>query len=339
MTDRIPATLTHPAWVRAISAHMTGAVHAQVPAHGLPRLESKLLRRRFPVAHFDSWLTPLTNSGLPTAAMTPTVDDALAMLEATECPILFRNLPIDHPVTGALLQAAAHVQIVKRWERAGLNLQGTYENWLQTNFDQKRRKELKRLRARLSEQGHLETRVLTKLDDVTPFFEAFLQLEQDSWKGKRGTAIASVPGAAKALEAGLIVMHAMGRLKFWQLTLDNKPLASLFAIIDDGEAGLGKIAHADSHAKYSPGVLVIMDATEDLLASEGLFRADSNAIPDHPMINRIWRDRIECMDVLLAGPTTSTASFQLLAKFLGTKDALKSKVKRVLAQTLGRKLS
>jgi CelD/BcsL family acetyltransferase involved in cellulose biosynthesis len=339
MTARSPATLTHPHWIRAISAHLPGAEHVKVPATGLARLEGALVKRSLPVPYYDSWLTPLSNSGLPSAGLPPSVPDALAMLDATESPILFRNLPVDHPVTQALLQAAGHQKVLKCWERAGLHLQGSYEDWLQNNFDHKRRKELKRLRARLSEQGKLESVSLREDADIKPFCDAFLKLEAQSWKGQRGTAIAMVPGAAKALEAGLRVMQDMGRLKFWQINLDGQPIASLFAIVDDGEVGLGKIAHAEAFAKYSPGVMVILDATEDLLKSGQHVRADSNAIPGHPMIDRIWRDRIACMDVLVASPSVPTHVFQFLSFWLGMKDAAKGLIKRILARTTGRKVS
>jgi CelD/BcsL family acetyltransferase involved in cellulose biosynthesis len=339
MNQRCPNTFNHPDWIRAISAHIPGALHIKVPATGLPRLSAALLQKSWPVTHADSWITSLSNSGLPAAGVEPTSVDALSLLDATESPILFRNLPIDHPTTEALLQAAAQSHILHRWQRAGLILNRSFDDWLQSNFDQKRRKELKRLRSRLAEQGKLESVSLQKNGDVLPFLRAFLTLEAESWKGNRGTAIANNADEAKALEAGLLAMHQSGRLKFWQINLDDKPIAALFAVSDDGEVTLGKIAHADAFAKYSPGVLIILDATADLLTDASLIRADSNAIPDHPMIDRIWRDRIECIDVLLAGPSTPTPVFHILVTWTGTKSALRSVIKRIFARTTGRRIS
>jgi CelD/BcsL family acetyltransferase involved in cellulose biosynthesis len=339
MTQRCPNTMNHPDWMRAISAHISGANFVQVPATGLPRLTTVLAKHSIPLRHFETWVTPLFNAGVPSAATQPTSSDVLALFEAAESPVLFRNLPVDHPVTESLLQTAPQVKVLKRWQRAGLNLHGTFENWLQTNFDQKRRKELKRLRARLSEQGKLESISLQPNDDITPFLQDFLKLEAESWKGKRGTAIANSPQAAKALEAGLLAMHKAGRLKFWQIKFNAETIATMFALTDAGEVSLGKIAHAGSFAKYSPGVLLILDTTADLLADGTFTRADSNAIPGHPMIDRIWRDRIECVDVLLAGPSTPNPVFQCLATWIGIKSASRSFVKHVLARTLGYRIS
>jgi CelD/BcsL family acetyltransferase involved in cellulose biosynthesis len=289
--------------------------------------------------HSDTWVTPLSPAGIPNSARQPDSADALALVDATETPILFRDLPLDHPTTQMLLQSATQTKIINRWKRAILHLEGTYENWLQTNFDQKRRKELKRLRARLSEQGQLESVELQSGDDLAPFTSAFLKLEVESWKGKRGTAIGNSPQATKALEAGLEAMHRAGRLKFWLIKFNQQPIAALFALTDDGEATLGKIAHANAFAKYSPGVLIILDATAALFADKTIIRADSNAIPDHPMIDRIWRDRLECVDALLAGPSTPVPVFKILSLWLGTKAAAKPIIKHYISRLTGRKIS
>jgi CelD/BcsL family acetyltransferase involved in cellulose biosynthesis len=339
MTMRCPNTFTHPDWIRAISAHLPGGEMLRVPGQGMARLSTVIQAKSWPIPHVDTWVTPLSPTGIPISARQPEPTDVLALIDATESPMLFRDLPVDHPTTDMLLQSATHTKIINRWKRAALHLEGTYENWLQTNFDQKRRKELKRLRARLSEQGTLESIELPPDGNLAPFTAAFLKLEVESWKGKRGTAIGNSPQATKALEAGLEAMHRAGRLKFWQINFNGEAIASLFALTDDGEATLGKIAHSNAYAKYSPGVLIILDATAALFADPTIVRADSNAIPDHPMIDRIWRDRIECVDALLAGPSTPTAVFQILSLWLGTKAALRPVIKRHLARLTGRKIS
>jgi Acetyltransferase (GNAT) domain len=334
-----PATFSHPDWTRAISAHVLGWTMVQVPATGMPRLSGLLQKKRWPIAHYDTWATPLTPTGLPAAGLPPRIEDALALLESTESPILFRNLKVEHPVTQALMEAATHHKTIKTWARAGLNLAGSYDDWLMTNFDQKRRKELKRLRTRLGEQGKLESIELDSKAKFEPFLQAFLPLEAKSWKGKRGTAVANDAQLQKGLAAGLHAMHGADRVKFWQINFDGKAIASLFALVDDGEVTLGKIAHDDAFAKSSPGVLIILDATASLMGQPGLTLADSNAMPGHPMIDRIWRDRIECMDVVLAGASTTAAEFNFLCRYIDTKFAAKDMAKRVLARWTGRKTS
>ena len=286
-----------------------------------------------------SWVTPLTASGTPHIAENLHAATITAFLSGQSRPFLFQAIAADGACHSALQQHAGRYAVFETWARAGLKISGTYENWLQTNFDQKRRKEFKRLRTRLSEQGNLVSEQLQSSSGVESFASDFLKLEATGWKGKRGTAVANDTQLQKALAAGLHAMHGAGRVKFWQINFDGQAIASLFALVDDGEVTLGKIAHDDAFAKSSPGVLIILDATASLIGQPGLTFADSNAMPGHPMIDRIWRDRIECVDVLLAGPSTPSPVFQLLSLFIGTQFAAKDKIKRVLAQWIGRKTS
>jgi CelD/BcsL family acetyltransferase involved in cellulose biosynthesis len=338
MYQQATATFTHPDWIRAISAHLPGANLFQLPATGFPRLSASLKPVSLPVRHFDSWVTPLTNGGLPAAA--PGGEDAVIdLLDAIESPVLFRNIPVEHPVGCAILSQATHINVITSWERAGLEVSGTYEEWLSRNFNQHRRKEFKRLRARLAERGEFAVRSLEPKGDLASFIENFLALEKSGWKGERGTAIANDPKLADALRNGLTAMHARGRVRFWEMTLDGKPIASLYALIDGGEASLGKIAHDEQWAKYSPGVLIILEATQSFFAEDGITFADSNAIPGHPMIDRIWRDRIACMDVLVAGPRVPSSTFALLSTFMQARHELRGLAKRAFIRLTGRKVS
>ena len=324
-------------------AQVPGAQLLSVPelanGQGLPRLAVALKAHGWPARYLESWITPLTSTGLPAASTVPSAQDAVALLERAARPIVFRSLPEGHPTTDALLAAASHHCFLSRWERAVLNVSGSYDTWLMENFDHKRRKELKRLRARLSEQGALTVSHLAEGDDLGPFLEAFLCLEAQGWKGKRGTAIKGDPRLVKGLEQGLQGLHNSGRVRFWMMQLDGRPIAALFALIDGNEATLGKIAHDEGFAKYSPGVQIILEATEALFAEEGIALADSNAIPDHPMINRIWRDRMTCMDVVLAGSSVTAAGFSTLVRYLGMKNATRSLLKRGFLRLTGRKRS
>ncbi|MFO1034333.1 MAG: GNAT family N-acetyltransferase, partial [Hyphomicrobiales bacterium] len=125
----------------------------------------------------------------------------------------------------------------------------------------------------------------------------------------------------------------------WMLVLDGKPVAALFALVSGHEAMLGKIAYDEGFSRYSPGVLVLLDATQCLFADEAVRFADGNAIPGHPMIDRIWRDRMECMDVVIAGPGVSSAAFRTVAGWHGTKDASRAVIKRFYLRATGRKTS
>lgn len=327
------------AWMRAVLAHAPDRRTLVKETPGNPFTLFAASRATLPLPHIVSNATALTPCPLPAVSRMPTVADARQFLDHLGAPLILRSVPGGHPVTAALLQAAAHVKVLKTWQRAALDVTGSFDGWLMQNFDHKRRKELKRLKARLSEQGTLAFLELQAGGSLTPHLTAFLAVESSGWKGRRGTAIDSDAVAAKGLSAGLKAMHTAGKLRFWTMALDGKPVASLFALIDGGEAVLGKIGYDEAFSKFSPGVLLVIEATKALFAEAGVRLADANAIPGHPMIDRIWRDRISCMDVVIAGPCVGAATFATVALYHGTKDAMRSTAKQVFLRATGRKQS
>ena len=73
------------------------------------------------------------------------------------------------------------------------------------------------------------------------------------------------------------------------------------AIIERGQASFSKIAYDETHARLSPGAMIILEATRSLFEEGGVMLIDSCAIPNHPMLDNIWRDRIAMADVMVAG--------------------------------------
>lgn len=331
MTDT-PATFNHPHWMRAILAQLadsggTAATRAAAAAG--------LVQRRFPITFCESLLTPLTPGGLPMAVG---ADGLARLVRDLGQPLVLRGVPKEQMAAHHLGQDLQVVPL-RRWQRAVINTTGSFDDWLMQNFDHKRRKELKRLRSRLSEQGDLQCHSLEPRGDLAPFVAAFLALEAQSWKGARGTAIRNSTQLENALREGLQAMHAQGKVHFWTLALDGRPIAALFALVDGGEATLGKIAHATDMAKYSPGVQVILQATEQFFADPAIALADSNAIPDHPMINRIWRDRRIVSDYVVAQAGAGGFAVSVLTRFLGTKDAARGLAKRAVQRATGRRMT
>ncbi len=64
-------------------------------------------------------------------------------------------------------------------------------------------------------------------------------------------------------------------------------------------AFLWKIAYREAAARFSPGVQLVLHLTEAQLGDETLAATDSCAVPRHPMIDRLWRDRMDLADVVV----------------------------------------
>ena len=100
-----------------------------------------------------------------------------------------------------------------------------------------------------------------------------------------------------------------------------------------------KIAHDEAYGKFSPGVLLVLDATQSLFVEGGVRLVDSCAIPGHPMIERIWRDRIAMADVLVAPAHISKARFRAVSIALLAHGKLRETAKQIFYKLMKRKMS
>jgi len=307
----VPAGLNRPEIVLPLMCHLEGAQVATVRSGPDLLLALPVYRKSLPPV-LTNWVTPLTPSGLPHLDR----DQGKAALEAflrwEAGPLMLTGIPASGPFWDTLPEASHRFAVVDRWERAALRPKGNFNTWFETNFDRKRRKEYRRLRARLGEQGRLESVALRTGEDVLSWVKALLELEAAGWKGRRGTALNQDRALAQAFTEAAMALHAAGRLRFWSLRLDGRTIATLFAIVEGDQAWLGKIAYDEAFAKFSPGVLLILDATETFFVDSGIAVVDSCAIPGHPMIENIWRDRIAIADVMVAAASTAPAKFAVM---------------------------
>jgi len=263
-----------------------------------------------------SWRTPLTFSGAPLIENGAAGEAFRAFIGGRGVPLILESFPADGPLWDTLCQTAhevgAPIEILGRWERAALRPTGEFSTWFEKNFNSKRRKEYRRWHARLAQLGELQSCQWQKGQSVVAWLDAFADLEARSWKGQQGSALNSDPVVKACLAEALENLAIAGQLRFWSITLDGAPIASMFAIVVRDRAWLGKIAHSETFAKYSPGVLQILDATEYLFAEGGIMLADSCAIPEHPMMNNIWRDRVQMADILIGTPNIAVTRFRAM---------------------------
>ena len=288
----------------------------QLPEVQLPLLVHNAEARLLTVSKFDELLLalPVEPAGkfdrsttsdfacnsLPLVAKSHPQEAVLAMVQNLQRPLLLKDLPLESRFFDQLQMTGAHVRLTQQWQRAALLVNGNFEQWMARNFTHKRRKEFKRLRNRLTELGELKLETLNPNSNFKTFVEDFVQLEAQGWKGQRGTALGTQAANTSTFHQICARLHNTGRLRFWVLRFNGKPIAALFGVASGTQAQIIKIAYDESFAKYSPGVLLVLDATQAFFAEPGLELVDSCAIPDHPMINRIWRDRVRIADVLVA---------------------------------------
>jgi CelD/BcsL family acetyltransferase involved in cellulose biosynthesis len=167
------------------------------------------------------------------------------------------------------------------------------EQFLERALNGKRRKELRRQRARLSELGHLEVCELRPDEDPAPWIREFLALEASGWKGERGIAAALHPAEREYVEEVATRAHQRGRLMMMGLRLDGRPVALKYNLLAGNGAFAFKIAFDESFSRYSPGVLLELENIHRLHQMPGVRWMDSCAAPNRFMINHLWPERRE----------------------------------------------
>jgi hypothetical protein len=343
--QRLAASSLEPSGLNApelilplLSRHRTGEL-LTVGQAGELFLALPVSKRKVPLPHHTNLVTPLTLMGLPHIDTDFGSEAVAGMLGALDAPLLLRSIPVEGSFFSTASREAPHFAVVESWSRAALDVTGAYDTWFEKNFERKRRKEYRRLRARLGEEGRLESLSLAADDDAGKWAAELLALEAAGWKGARKTALAADPDMAFALSEAARGLQASGKLRFWKLQLDGRPIAMMYAIAEGTKAWLCKIAHDESYARFSPGVLLLLAATEALFADPQVRFADSCAVPNHPMIDNIWRDRIRTADILLAPGHVSALRFKSTLAALVAERKARAATKSLLHRFAKRSVS
>ena len=254
--------------------------------------------RNLPMRSLRSWrhdylflCSPLIAEGHAVATLTALFDWS-ASRQSPARVIELNAVRGDGPFAAALAEALAarpsFAVYSTSLQRALLDLRIDPE----AGVSHKHLKELRRQERRLADLGALRYRALARDEAPDAWIERFLTLEARGWKGEEGSALASEAGS-RAYFAEIARQAARrGRLQMLELTLDGVPLAAKCNFVDRDGAFAFKIAHDETHAKYSPGVLLEqfnMRYLKEECPQVGWM--DSCAKAQHFMINRLWTQR------------------------------------------------
>jgi hypothetical protein len=177
-----------------------------------------------------------------------------------------------------------------RFERPFLESRLDGDAYLKSALNKHHYGEYRRLKRRLAEQGELVHSVARGPEEIRPAIEGFLALEAAGWKGRQRTAmVIDRYRAAFAREAvhGL-AEHDLCRIH--SLTSGGKLIASLIVFVEAGVAYTWKTAYDENYSTFSPGVLLMIEVTKQHLEDPNIEMTDSCAVPDHPMVSRLWSE-------------------------------------------------
>lgn len=217
--------------------------------------------------------------------------------------VILADIPADGPFFSAWRTHCAEtgraIAVMEEHQRAVLyRRHGDRVGNLVSMPKAKRRKELRRQGRRLGDHGKISYRSAVTVPDVRVAIEQFLALETKGWKGRRQTALLSSPALATFTRTMSRLLAYDGRCRVDSLNVDGQPVAMGIILTAGSRSFFWKTAFDEKYAHLSPGVQFVHAMTQ--AQAEGLAEmTDSCAIANHPMIDRIWPDRLELGEYMI----------------------------------------
>jgi CelD/BcsL family acetyltransferase involved in cellulose biosynthesis len=186
------------------------------------------------------------------------------------------------------------------------------DGYLARALGRKKQKELRRQRKRLSEDGVVMSGATGDPAAVVRGLGDFLVLEASGWKGRAGTAARSQADVCAFMQQAVAALAGEGKAQVHRLFLDACAIAAMITLRSGATAWCWKVAYDENVARASPGVQLQLDVTQALLDDPQVSAADSCATANHPMIDHVWRERLELADLLIRIGPAGRATFLLV---------------------------
>jgi CelD/BcsL family acetyltransferase involved in cellulose biosynthesis len=263
--------------------------------HPFAPLGTPLIDRDQGAAAVSAWLAHLAGGrDLPRLLLMPFLPSAGDVAQAFDAALAQHG--------GDCLTLAAH-------QRAMLApAPASRADYLTQAIGAKKRKELRRQRKRLAEASRLRTETVRDPGAVATALGDFFALESSGWKGRSGTAARADAAIHTFMQQAVMALAQAGKARITRLSIGEQAIAALVTLQSGATAWCWKIAYDEAFARFSPGVQLLIDATQDLLDDAAVARADSCATAGHPMIDHVWRERLALSDRLVRiGPQPAFA--------------------------------
>jgi CelD/BcsL family acetyltransferase involved in cellulose biosynthesis len=264
------------------------------------------MQRKGPLSAYAAWKHIYCFLGTPLLDRARAAEAAVVLTQwcAEQGHPLCLRTAADQRVTARLLEAGARhgLQVLhaSTFRRAALvrDADGNYLDGQRSH----RRREQARLRRRLSETLGAELVAVDRAGEDAAI-ERFIELEAAGWKGRAGTAFACNAAHAELFRELCRTYAAEGRLQLLSLEAGDRAVAMKCNVSSGDELFCFKIAHDESLATYSPGVMLELDNMAIFHSERSERVMDSCADHDNQMINRLWPDRRRIVNLILGPPS------------------------------------
>ena len=252
-------------------------------------------------------------------------DHACALLELNH---VTGEGPFHHLLVDYLDQHAILHHVGDCFARAIFRPAGDASAYVNGALSTKHRKALARHEQQLRQAGRLEYVALDAGGSPTAWLDEFLALEASGWKGRERSALDSSPADREFFVSSATAAFRLGRLRMLALRLDGRMIAARCGFSAGYAGGRGaytfKVAYDERYARLSPGLLLEIENIRRLHDDETCDWMDSFTSRDHPVFNRLWRDRILMRDCVIG---TGGRRGDLIVSLLGLMRWLKRKTR------------
>jgi CelD/BcsL family acetyltransferase involved in cellulose biosynthesis len=204
--------------------------------------------------------------------------------------------------------------------------------YLEQTVSAHRRRELRRSVRRLADRGALLFATSHAGEAIDKEIEDFFALEASGWKGAAGTAAARHDELRAFMRAAVRGLGAEGKVAINRILLDGRAIAATITLRSGDGAWYWKTAYDEALARFAPGVLLSAALTEDLAENAAVARTDSCAGPGNPILDNLWRERLNVCDRLIG--LNPRASFRLACRLESLRGAALG-VAKLLRKQLG----
>lgn len=249
-----------------------------------------------------TWASPFGPVGTPLVDRDDpigVIEDFFSMLSRPHLKLpkvfAFPDMRLDGSMA-SLLRALAEARnlplvITGETQRPVLQSELDGETYLKQSLRSHHYREFRRLKRRLGETGELRHEVARGPEEIRRAIENFLTLEASGWKGRERTAMAIDRFRAAFAREAVHRLAEQDMCRIHSLTLDGRTIASLIVFVEAGHAYTWKTAYDETLATFSPGTLLMIEVTKQHLDDPNIVMTDSCAVPDHPVMSRLWMER------------------------------------------------
>jgi hypothetical protein len=258
-----------------------------------------------------AWANPFGPLGTPLVDAedaAETIDNLLEALASREArlpsvlvvPDVRLNGRFSHLAKAIAISRDLPVTITDPFRRPMLESALEGEAYLKKSVSPHHWREMRRQWRHLERLGSLTYSVARQPEEVRLRMEEFLALEAKGWKGRKRSALVSDRYRAAFAREAITNLAEVDAVRIHTIDFDGRAIASIVVFLMAGEAYTWKTAYDEDFRQYSPGKLLIMQLTGWHLDDANIVRTDSCAVPDHPIMSRLWEEREE-MGTLVIG--------------------------------------